>query len=231
VDRDEANAIAVIIPVLNEAAWIAPCLAHLDQLDIAEIVVCDGGSSDRTIAIARRHDKVQVVDAARGRGTQLRAGIELARSPIVVLLHADTMLPPRADALIRAALGHHDVAGGCFRLRFDRPRASLAFSAWFSRFETALTTFGDQAFFMRRAALDEAGGIAEWPLLEDVDLRRRLKRVGRFVKLTACVTTSARRFERTGVLKGQLRNAAILAAFRCGASPQRLAQIYKSTAK
>jgi rSAM/selenodomain-associated transferase 2 len=231
VGRDEPQAIAVIIPVLNEEARIAGCLAHLAQYDFAEIVVCDGGSHDNTVAIARCHQHVRVIGAPRGRGAQLRAGVAATTSPIVVLLHADTTLPPGAAGQIRMALDRNGVAAGSFRLRFDNPRASLAVSAWFSRFETALTTFGDQAFFMRRAVLDQAGGIASWPLLEDVDLRQRLRRIGRFVKLKASVTTSARRFEGSGVFVGQLRNAAILAAFRFGASPQRLAQFYKSTAK
>jgi rSAM/selenodomain-associated transferase 2 len=222
-------AIAVVIPTLDEARTIAGCLAHLAQFEIAEIVVCDGGSVDETRAIVADLTYVRVISASRGRGSQFAAGIAATTAPIIVLLHADTILPPQADRYIRSALADPAVAGGCFRLRFDSRRASLRFWAWFSRFETALTTFGDQAFFVRRSALAAAGGMVDWPLLEDVEVRRRLKRVGRFVKLQPTVVTSARRFERDGVLRGQLRNAFILGALRLGVSPQRLAAIYRAT--
>jgi len=228
VAEREQTAIAVVIPTLNEAARIGACLDHLAAYDCAEIVVCDGGSSDATVSIAASHERVRVITARRGRGSQLRAGIAATSAPIIVLLHADTLLPPHADHHIRTTLGDPAVAAGCFRLRFDSKRSSLEVWAWFTRFETAITTFGDQAYFMRRSALLAAGGIADWPLLEDVDLRRRLRRVGRFVKLRPCVVTSARRFERHGVLRTQLRNAFILAALGLGMSPQRLARVYRA---
>ena len=95
-----------------------------------------------------------------------------------------------------------------------------------TRFDTALTSFGDQAFFASRTAYHAAGGFPAWSLMEDVELRRRLKRVGRFVKLRPRVTTSARRFEADGVARRQLRNGMILALFALGVSPERLSRMY-----
>lgn len=230
-DDGEGNGygIAIVIPTLNEARAIRQCLAALAPLSPAEVVVSDGGSGDETCAIATAFDRVRVIAAPLGRGSQLKAGVAVTTAPIIILLHADTILPPDAHHHIRAALVDASIAGGCFRLRFDNRRWRFAFWSWFTRFDSELTSFGDQAFFMRRSALADAGGLADWPLLEDVDLRRRLKRVGRFVKVRASVTTSARRFERVGVLRCQLRNAFILAAWQAGVSPPRLARIYRAT--
>jgi len=102
----------------------------------------------------------------------------------------------------------------------------MRFYSWATRFETAFTTFGDQAFFFRRPVFEAIGGVPEWPFMEDVELRLRLRRAGRFVKLPQAVTTSARRFQMRGRLRGQLRNAVILTAFRLGVSPFRLARYY-----
>jgi rSAM/selenodomain-associated transferase 2 len=220
--------IAVLIPVLNEAARIGRRLDELTALGFGEIVVSDGGSSDSTASIAAGRPGVRMVAGVRGRGAQLQAALRHSSAPIVLILHADTQLPESAARLIRAALSDPAVAGGSFRMRFDNPSLPYAVYGWFTRFETPFTTFGDQAFFARRAAIEAGGGVPDWPLLEDVELRRRLLRQGRFVKLAAAVTTSARRFERYGVVRGQLLNALIVAGFWLGLSPRWLAARYRA---
>lgn len=220
--------IAVLIPVLNEAARIGRRLDELGALGLTEIVVCDGGSTDATADIAASRNGVQVVRQRGGRGAQLQAACRQTAAPIVLMLHADTQLPDDAVALMRLALADPGVAGGCFRLRFDRDGAALALYGWLTRFETTFTSFGDQAFFARRAAIEAGGGIPDWPLFEDVELRRRLCRQGRFVKLAASVTTSARRFERSGVIRGQVLNILFVAGFWLGLSPRWLAARYRS---
>lgn len=227
--RNTKTPIAVLIPTLNEADGIAALVADLRERGAAAVVVADGGSDDGTVSMARGAGAT-VISAPRGRGHQLRAAAEnpAARSaPILVLLHADTRLPDGTFAAIRDALDDTSVAGGAFRLTFDRPGLGLALSAWFSRFESGLTTFGDQAYFVRRSALEAAGGVPDVPLLEDVILRQRMRRVGRFVKLTLAVTTSARRFARQGVIAGQARNLAILTAHWLGVPPARLVRFYR----
>ena len=223
---DEAD-IAVLMPVLNEAARIDRRLDELSALGLTEVVVCDGGSTDATAEIAAAHDRVRVVTGRRCRGAQLRAAFEGTPASVVLMLHADTQLPGNAVGLIRSALADPGVVGGCFRLRFDNDALAFVLYSWFTRFETTFTTFGDQAFFARRAAIEAAGGIPDWPLFEDVELRRRLRRQGRFVKLAAEVTTSARRFERQGVIRSQIRNALFVAGFWLGCSPQWLAARYR----
>ena len=217
--------ISVVVPTLNEAATIGACLGELIDRGFDDIVVVDGGSGDGTADIVRSFPGVRLVVAGRGRGRQIGAGVNECSRPIVVMLHADTRLPADAAAQIVAALARADVAGGAFRLRFDVRHPLLDLSSWASRFETRFTTFGDQALFARRAVLD-AVGVPDVPLLEDVELRRRVKRAGRFIKLEASVVTSARRFVRKGVVMCQLRNALILSAYSCGVPIAALARFY-----
>jgi rSAM/selenodomain-associated transferase 2 len=169
----------------------------------------------------------KVWKATPGRGSALNVGALATTAEILLFLHADTALPREARAIINAAVADPSVVGGCFRLRFDARNATLRFYAWFTRFDTAFTTFGDQAYFVRRQAFEQVGGFPQWPILEDVEMRRRLKRAGRFVKLPAPVVTSARRFRRHGAIRQQLRNAAIIALFYLGSSPEQLARWYR----
>lgn len=219
-------AVAVIIPTLNESRRIGGLLQQLTAMPFSQIIVADGGSSDDTVSRVASFGGVSCLVVPPGRGRQLAAAVHATDAPVLLLLHADTLPPPDAVDDIRRALAVPGVVGGCFRLRFDDETPLMRASAWLSRFETPLTTFGDQGYFMLREALTQAGGIPDWPLLEDVELRRRLRKVGRFVKLKSSVTTSARRLRARGVVAGQLRNAVVLAGYWCGVPLGRLADFY-----
>ena len=219
--------ITVIIPVLNEAADLERMLAPLRQEAFASIIVVDGESTDESAVVARLAGTV-VIRSARGRGRQMNVGAAHASTPILLFLHADTRLPAGAVSLIERALRDPDVVGGCFRLSFDTRSTLLRFYATMSRFETALTTFGDQAYFVRAAVFKAIGGFPDWPFLEDVQLRRDLRQRGSFVKLPTPVVTSARRFNGEGTLRRQLLNALILLLFHCGISARRLARWYRA---
>lgn len=229
--RAAESSIAVIVPVLNEAPRITALVAHLRSIGAHEIIIVDGGSADGTRDLVAAHPDVRLVDSVRGRGSQIAAGLAATTADVVVILHADTTLPADARAHISATLADPGVAGGAFRLRFDDSRWPLRVYAWMTRFETLLTTFGDQAMFARRAALIAAGGVPSWPLLEDIETRRRLRRVGRFVKLAAAVETSARRFQRVGVFRAQVRNCIVIAGYLLKVSPARLARFYGAELK
>jgi rSAM/selenodomain-associated transferase 2 len=222
--------ICVIVPALNEGAGLDRFLSKLAAAKFSEIVVVDNGSTDDTASIALRHDGVRLVRVAGGRGPALNAGARATTAEFILFLHADTELPDTAATMIEAVLANPDAAGGCFRLGFDKQSRTLRLYAWFTRFDTAFTTFGDQAYFVRRQTFERVGGFPEWPLMEDVELRRRLKGVGRFVKLPLPVVTSARRFEKRGEVHQQLKNAALLIAFYLGISPRRIADWYRSGA-
>jgi rSAM/selenodomain-associated transferase 2 len=227
----KASMISVVLPTLNEVRHIAERIAQLRQIGVAEIIVADGGSTDGTVAVCQEADGVTLVTCEPGRGRQIRAGVAASRHAHIIVLHADTRLPPTGCAAVNAALSDPSVCGGSFRLSFDEDGLPFRVYAACSRIESGLTTFGDQAFFFRLADFDAAGGTPDWPLFEDVELRRRLLRRGRFVKLPIAVTTSARRFRAHGPYVTQLINVALVIAFKLGVSPVRLARYYYRKAR
>lgn len=218
--------VAVIIPTLNEAGLVGSLLDGLAGRGFDEVIVSDGGSTDATEAEVRARPEVRWLAAPRGRGAQLNAGVLAAEADLLLLLHADTEPPPDAADAVRRTLARPEVSGGAFRMRFDRRSRLLDLYGWASRWETPLTTFGDQGLFLRRCDHGRIGGLPDWPFLEDVELRRRLKRLGRFVKRPECVTTSARRYRAEGELRRQLLNLVVLTLFWMGVHPDRLARFY-----
>jgi len=222
-----AITIAAIVPTLNEAAAIAGALRRLVAQGFAPVIAVDGGSDDATREFAKGIPGVLAFVAARGRGSQMNAGAAASDTEAMVFVHADTRLPSGALALISRALSDPGVVGGSFRLGFDRAHPLLAISCWFSRFDSYWTTFGDHALFVRRSVFEAVGGFPGWPLLEDVELRKRLLAAGRLVKLPAAVTTSARRFTANGVVRRQLANGAILVLHALGAPARRLERWYR----
>lgn len=166
--------------------------------------------------------------ATRGRGTQCRAGAEAANGDILLFLHDDTCLPKGASLLIEEAFAQPEIQAACFRLAFDRRHWLLSIYAWLSGFETLFTTFGDQAMLVRRELYESVDGFPAWPLFEDVELARRLRRRTRIHKLPLRVVTSAERFVRRGMLRQQLGNGWMMLRFLLGASPVQLAAEYEA---
>lgn len=222
--------LAVVIPALNEAGALASTLAAVRAAgSVEELVVVDGGSGDGTAEVARAAGAT-VLGSRRGRGIQLAAGISATRSEAVVLLHADTHPAPGAWAAVREALADPGVAGGGFEKGFRDGPALLRFGAVArSRLFFALTgrLFGDQAVFLRRAALELAGGMPEWPLMEEFELCRRLETRGRLVLVGPPVRTSGRRFERRGTVGTWWMMARVLWGYWRGRAPEELLRIYR----
>ncbi len=220
--------ISVIVPTLNEAAHVAATVASIRaSLPAAEIIVADGGSSDDTPHLAARLG-VQVVTGATGRGAQLASGAAHACGDLLVFLHADTRLPIDVAAVLDRYFARPEVALGTFRLKFDQAGRFLRASAWFTRFDSVFTRFGDQAIVVRRTFYQELGGFPPWPLFEDVELLRRARRVTRVWSFPAYVTTSARRFRRRGPLRQQWLNTCLLLRFLTGTPPATLAALYRT---
>jgi rSAM/selenodomain-associated transferase 2 len=192
--------LSIIVPVLDEAPLIGAALQALSGLRArgVEVVVADGGSRDGTPACCAGLAD-QVLAAPRGRARQMNAGARAASGTLLLFLHADTRLPPQAcdlvdDALSARAWGRFDVAieGRAPMLRVVAALMNLRSRA------TGIAT-GDQAMFMRRDAFDAVGGFPEQPLMEDIEMSRRLLQLGRPACLSRQVVTSGRRWERHGV--------------------------------
>ncbi len=222
--------LSIVVPVLNEAAGIAATLDALAPLRErgAEVVVVDGGSCDDTMAMAApRAD--HVIAGPRGRARQMNAGAARASAPRLLFLHADTRLPERADALIAAALAVHPLAWGRFDVVIEgRSRMFPVIAALMNRRSrwTGIAT-GDQAMFMTRSAFDAAGGFPDQPLMEDIELSSRLKRLRAPACLHERVVTSGRRWEQHGVWRTIVLMWRLRLLYALGVSADRLAAWYR----
>ena len=220
---------SVVIPTLNEAEHIGDTLASLrDSGDEVEIVVSDGGSTDATLERVRTvAPEVMTVGAKRGRARQMNAGAELATGSVLLFLHADTRLPAGGLDAIREALTDERIAGGCFRTTFDDTQ-----SPWMRLWQARMWmrwhrfAFGDRGLFVRRSVFDAIGGFPDQPIFEDLDIVRSIRRHGRFQFLDAAVVTSARRYQRNGAFRQQLRNVGLWLGWSLGVSPTRLKRFY-----
>jgi rSAM/selenodomain-associated transferase 2 len=224
----ERPLLSLILPVLDEAATLPAQLARLQDLRRrgAEVLVVDGGSADATQVLARPLVD-RLIAAPRGRAAQMNAGAGAARGQVLLFLHADTTLPPAADALIDAAIAA-GAAWGRFDVRIDARHPLLRLVErmmnWRSRLSGIAT--GDQAIFVRHDIFTRLGGFPELPLMEDIAFSKLLKRIARPACLRAQVLTSGRRWEKHGVLRTIVLMWRLRASYFLGADPQRLAIRY-----
>ncbi|MBI4936848.1 MAG: TIGR04283 family arsenosugar biosynthesis glycosyltransferase [Nitrosomonadales bacterium] len=226
--------LSVIIPVLNEAASLPGLLEHLAPLRAggAEVIVADGGSGDGSPQLASRAG-VRLVAAGRGRARQMNAGAAAASGDVLLFLHADTILPILAGQAIEAAIRGGgratERAWGRFDVRIDgRPfmlRVIAALMNWRSRL-TGIAT-GDQAMFVTRRAFEAAGGFPEQPLMEDIELSKRLRALSRPICLAERVTTSGRRWEANGVWRTIWLMWRLRWAYWRGVDAAELARLYR----
>jgi len=218
--------ITVIIPTLNEAENILQTIESVRQQDReAEIIVVDGGSVDGTRDIARSH--AIVIDTPRGRAVQMNAGARIATGDVLLFLHGDSRMAPGALAQLQRTLDNPRIAGGTFTANFDTDDFWLRCYAFCSTIDWLIFRYGDQGIFVRRVIFEQMQGYAEIPLMEDIDLLRRLPRYGRRVLIQHYpVTTSARRFVEHGIVRQEALNVALVAAWFLGVKPQTLAKWY-----
>jgi rSAM/selenodomain-associated transferase 2 len=224
--------LSIVIPALNEAADIEAVLQALQPLRARniELVLADGGSRDRTAALARPWVDA-AVDAPRGRALQMNAGAAQARADVLLFLHADTRLPPLADVLVLQAVNRRG-GGACwgrFDVRIEGRPWMLRVVAWLMNLRSRLSGIatGDQAIFVTREAFEQVGGFPVQPLMEDVEISRRLKRLGRPACLNARVCTSGRRWEQRGVWRTIVLMWRLRWRYWRGESPARLAEAYR----
>jgi rSAM/selenodomain-associated transferase 2 len=225
----EHRFVSIVIPTLNAAEFLPGTLVAAANSEIVrEIIVADGGSHDETVAIAQQAGAA-VITAPRGRGSQLAAGAGAAGGPWVLFLHADCRLQPGwTDAIVAFVSRPYATSyAGYFALRLDD-------EAWAARFLERVVTwrsqllglpYGDQGLLIPRTLYEAVGGFAPLPLMEDVDLVRRLGR-RRLRPLDGAVTASARRYQRDGYLRRPLRNLLCLGLYFIGVPPRHIVRLY-----
>ena len=221
------------MPVFREEELIDQAVSALQSLRCdgrLEIIVVDGDPEERTLK-ALKSDGVVTARSEKGRGRQMNAGALLASGDILLFLHADTQLPEDGLLRIRATVKDGRCVGGSFDLgiRSDRFCFRLVEKAASLRSRITRVPYGDQAIFMRKDFFLRLGGFSDLPVMEDIDLMRRVRRSGARIQIIKeKVGTSARRWEKEGVLVCTLRNWMLVLLYLVGVAPHRLARYYRS---
>lgn len=222
--------IAIVMPVLNESATLP---ARLEELAAyrhrgVDLIIIDGGSQDDTIEMIRAAGLAPLT-SARGRARQMMTGAAKSDADVLLFLHADTTLPPSADRLILEALADGRHTWGRFDVHIAGRPWMLKLIATMMNLRSRLSGIatGDQAIFVTREAFDRAGGFPDQPLMEDIELSRRLRRLSRPACLRSKVVTSGRRWEQRGVWRTILLMWRLRWAYWRGAPPDTLARRYR----
>jgi rSAM/selenodomain-associated transferase 2 len=225
--------LSVVIPARNEARTLPGLLEDLRALETPyEALVVDGASTDATVDVALEAG-AKVMSAVGGRGCQLVAGVRASESPWLFVVHADARIGPQACRAVDATIAEYGDRGSTvpafvFRLAIAAPAWKYRLLEAGTNLRTRLFAlpYGDQGLIVRRVEYESAGGYPDWPLLEDVAVVERLRRVTRVVMLSASCTVSARRWEADGVVARTVRNWRIYLAYKRGESARLLAQRY-----
>jgi len=220
--------ISVVIPALNEAENIAETLLSIGHGSHIQVIVADGGSQDHTVSIAESLG-AKVIHALPPRSQQMNEGAAEADGDVLLFLHADTRLPKNFDRVVLDSLAQPGIAAGAFELRIDAPTPGLRLiehmANWRSRY--LKTPYGDQGIFMLTRVFHEAGGFSDFPIMEDFELIRRLRKKGNIITVSAPVLTSSRRWQNFGILKTTLINQIIVIAYYLGIPPKTFARLYR----
>ena len=225
---------SIIVPAFHEGEYINDLIERLRRLDSdkkSEIIVVDGAHEKDTLGAIRRNHVVQTF-SERGRAKQMNAGASIARGEILIFLHADTELPIQALGKIHSLMERGEYVGGAFDLGIKSDKMIFRligiFASWRSRLNRI--PFGDQAIFIRRDYFNKIGGYQEIPLMEDLELMKRIKRSGDKIWIFYDrVMTSPRRWEKEGVVYCTLRNWTLQVLYFFGVSPDHLAKYYKNS--
>ena len=223
--------LSIVIPVLNEADGIAFFLDSLQSMRHAghELIVVDGGSSDATLQHAAPLAD-RIIRSPRGRAQQMNAGAAVACGEVILFLHADSIFPVGGAAAIAEALGASGRGWGRFNIRLTGDRFLFRTIEWFMNMRSRLTGIatGDQGIFVERQFFESIGGFPAIPLMEDIALSARLKRIERPICHNATIKTSSRRWERHGAWRTIWLMWRLRYAYWRGADPSALAQRYYS---
>ncbi len=223
--------ISVVIPVVHEEALINDAIRRLEALpsgETVEIIVVDGGADAKTLRAATSR-RIKGIIAEKGRGKQMNAGAAAASGDVVIFLHLDTELPEDGFSLVSRAMEDGRFVGGAFDLAIADTGPAFRIIERVASFRSRMTRvpYGDQAIFLKRDYFLRMGGYREVPIMEDVDLMRRVKQHGdRICFIKRNVKTSSRRWRKEGIVACTLRNWTIVLLYLLGVAPERLAAWY-----
>ena len=224
--------ISVIIPVLNEAAAIETTVSRVKQAIGVEVIVVDGGSEDATVGLVEALG-IKLIPSSPGRAIQMNVGAAAAKGDILLFLHGDSYLPPGYEDLVRFALTKPQTIAGAFQLRIDADKFSVRLVEKFVNLRSRFLgmPYGDQAIFLKATVFEEVGGFPPLPIMEDFELMRRLRRLGKISIVPAKVITSGRRWLKLGVVKTTLINQVVIVGYFLGISPRKLRNWYQGKMK
>ncbi len=219
--------ISVVIPVLNEEKLLPAALQALKELAVEEIIFVDGGSSDASRRLIQAYG-YRCLESRAGRARQMNTGAKASLGDIILYLHIDTMVTSCNILNIRKAYNQGFLSGR-FDIRFTYTSLTYCFISYFMNMRSRLTKIstGDQALFVRRDVFEEVGGYPDIPLMEDIALAKKLKRLGRVACLRDTVVTSSRRWQRHGVLRTVLQMWSFRLLYWLGVSAHSLAEMYR----
>ena len=226
---------SIIVPVLNEAPLINGIIEHLHDLrgdEAIEIIIVDGDPEGLTLKAISRSD-VKKLGSRKGRAAQMNEGARNAEGSTLLFLHADTELPSDALQLITAAMHDKRYVAGAFDLCItsDRPVFRVIETSASLRSRVTRIPFGDQAIFIRKEYFDKIGGYRDMPIMEDVEIMKRIRKRGdRIFIIDRRVRTSPRRWEHEGIVRCTLRNWLLQVLYPLGISSHTLARLYKNNA-
>lgn len=221
--------ISIVMPVLNEAKNLRHTLQALKLSDHEELIIVDGNSSDDTVSLAAGFTN-NVFITKKGRARQMNFGAKKATGDILLFLHADCMLPEQGFTMIRNTLKNTAVAAGAFDLRIDHPAWRFRIIAFGANLRSRFTKipYGDQGIFMTKEVFMEAGGFAEIPLMEDLEISGRLKKIGKIVIVKPPIMASPRRWLAEGAVYTTLRDWSYALLYRfLKVDPERLVRFYR----
>lgn len=207
--------ISIIIPALNEEKTISQCLETVVNIPGVEVIVSDGGSTDRTVEIAGQHRDVRVAHSLTGRGIQMNSGAACASGEILLFLHADCILSREEVLKILQIFNNGKFVGGAFKIRLlsDKFPYRLIEMGINFRSKVFKLPYGDQGIFVKRSIFEELGGFREMPICEDLDFICRLKKCGRIAILNEKISTSVRMWKNHGILRTSFRYQLLLASY------------------
>jgi rSAM/selenodomain-associated transferase 2 len=223
--RTPMPSISVIVPVLNEELCLPALLDDLAALQPDQVIVVDGGSTDATVALAA--PRATVIGGAPGRAAQMNAGAARATGDVLLFVHADARLGSGALDALRAAMRDDRVTGGAFDIRYEGGDLPARVFTSVNRLRRSCgIVYGDAGLFCRREVFERLGGYRAWPVMEDYEFARRMRRAGRMAWLDEPIRISDRRWRKAGLLRTLLVWALIQGLYSAGVSPHRLARLY-----